>query len=152
MFLAASDCGISAGSYQIGSGCRGLLADLVACLCARREPGCRPGGRGTFLCVAKEKYPKERRPHCLRPCASLRATCGARVQRGLARTRCAQTIASPDPLAAALLGAYRGDGEPNIQTATRAIAALGPGGASWRLMWLGLFLPTSSGWPPSPFG
>ena len=70
----------------------------------------------------------------------------------LAALRFAQTIASPDPLAAALLGAYRGDGEPNIQTATRAIAALGPGGASWRLMWLGLFLPTSSGWPPSPFG
>ena len=23
--------------------------------------------RGTFLCFAKEKYPKERRPHCLRP-------------------------------------------------------------------------------------
>jgi len=26
-----------------------------------------PGRRGTFLCFAKEKYPKERRPHCLRP-------------------------------------------------------------------------------------
>ena len=44
----------------------------------------------------------------------------------LAALRFAQTIASPDPLAAALLGAYRGDGEPNIQTATRAIASLGP--------------------------
>ena len=44
----------------------------------------------------------------------------------LAALRSAQTIASPDPLAAALLGAYRGDGEPNIQTATRAIASLGP--------------------------
>ena len=44
----------------------------------------------------------------------------------LATLRFAQTIASPDPLAAALLGAYRGDGEPNIQTATRAIASLGP--------------------------
>ena len=70
----------------------------------------------------------------------------------LAALRFAQTIASPDPLAAALLGAYRGDGEPNIQTATRAIAALGPGGASWRLTCLGLFLPTSSGLLPSPFG
>jgi hypothetical protein len=28
--------------------------------------GSRPGGRGTFLCVAKETYPKERRPRC--PC------------------------------------------------------------------------------------
>ena len=26
-----------------------------------------PGMRGTFLWFAKEKYPKERRPHCLRP-------------------------------------------------------------------------------------
>ena len=36
------------------------------------------------------------------------ATCGARVWRGLARTRCAQTIASPDPPNPALLGASRG--------------------------------------------
>jgi hypothetical protein len=43
----------------------------------RAGAGSRPGGRGTFLCFAKEKYPKERRPHCLRPCAALRATCGA---------------------------------------------------------------------------
>ena len=28
----------------------------------REEAGSRPGGRGTFLCFAKEKYPKERRP------------------------------------------------------------------------------------------
>ena len=53
----------------------------------RPEARSRPGGRGTFLCLAKEKYPKERRPDCLRPFASLRATCGARVQRGLAQTR-----------------------------------------------------------------
>ena len=33
----------------------------------RAEAGSRPGGRGTFLCFAKEKYPKERRPCCLRP-------------------------------------------------------------------------------------
>ena len=37
---------------------------LVACLLLA---GSRPGRRGTFLCFAKEKYPKERRPHCLRP-------------------------------------------------------------------------------------
>ena len=49
--------------------------------------------------VAERKSPKRRRPCCLRPCASLRATCGARCWRGLARTRAcgAQTIASPDP-------------------------------------------------------
>ena len=53
----------------------------------RAQAGNRPGGRGPFLCLAKEKIPKERRPDCLRPFALLRATCGARVQRGLARTR-----------------------------------------------------------------
>jgi hypothetical protein len=51
------------------------------------QAGSRPGGRGTFLCVAKEKYPKERRPDGLGPSASLRATSGARSKRGLARTR-----------------------------------------------------------------
>ena len=35
----------------------------------------------------------------------------------LAALRFAQTIASPDPLAAALLGAYRGDGAQNSRTA-----------------------------------
>ena len=45
---------------------------LAACLCQGREPGVRPGGRGTFLCFAKEKYPKERRPPVCDPCASLR--------------------------------------------------------------------------------
>ncbi|HMP10293.1 MAG TPA: hypothetical protein PKE60_08035, partial [Hydrogenophaga sp.] len=29
--------------------------------------GSRPGGRGTFLCFAKEKYPKERRAGCAVP-------------------------------------------------------------------------------------
>ena len=46
-----------------------------------------PGVRVTFFCFAKRKSPKKRRPYSLRPFASLRATCGARVQRGLARTR-----------------------------------------------------------------
>ena len=58
----------------------------------RPEAGSRPGGRGTFLCLAKEKSPKERRPGWLRPFASLRATCGARVQRGLAQTRALQAL------------------------------------------------------------
>ena len=48
----------------------GLLgAHRAACLCWGREPGCRPGGRGTFLCFAKEKYPKERRPPVCDPFA-----------------------------------------------------------------------------------
>ena len=58
----------------------------------RPEARSRPGGRGTFLCLAKEKSPKERRPGWLRPFASLRATCGARVQRGLAQTRALQAL------------------------------------------------------------
>ncbi len=33
----------------------------------RAEAGSRPGGRGTFLCFAKEKYPKERRPPVCNP-------------------------------------------------------------------------------------
>ena len=35
----------------------------------RAEAGSRPGGRGTFLCFAKEKYPKERRPPVCHPFA-----------------------------------------------------------------------------------
>ena len=84
-------------------------------MCARR--------RTFFSCVAKKRRQKKATPLSASPALRYGATCGARVQRGLAQTRFAQTIASPDPLAAALLGAYRGDGE---QTSTRAVAALGP--------------------------
>ena len=35
----------------------------------REGAGTRPGGRGTFLCFAKEKYPKEKRPHDCDPSA-----------------------------------------------------------------------------------
>ncbi len=46
--------------------------------------GSRPGGRGTFLCFAKEKYPKERRAAFVaRRCASV--SCDARRSRGLAK-------------------------------------------------------------------
>ena len=38
----------------------------------RAEAGSRPGGRGTFLCFAKEKYPKERRPPVCDPFAERR--------------------------------------------------------------------------------
>ena len=75
-------------------------------MCARR--------RSNFLSLRRKKVTKERAtPLSASPALRYGATCGARVQRGLARTRFAQTIASPDPLAAALLGAYRGDGQPN---------------------------------------
>ena len=64
-----------------------------ACLVSGRRPGVRPGGRGTFLCLAKEKYPKERRPdvHAL----LRRVRCAAQLGRGLAKLANAQTDASP---------------------------------------------------------
>ena len=140
---------------------RSELVEAGACsligLHACAKGGCRdvpPAGHLLFL-RRQEKKAKEGDPTVCVPALrfgqpAVLASSGVSLE--LAALRFAQTIASPDPLAAALLGAYRGDGEPNIQTATRAIAALGPGGASWRLMWLGLFLPTLSGWPPNPFG
>ena len=67
----------------------------------------------------------------------------------IAALRFAQTIAIPDPLAAVLLGAYRGEGEPNSHS---GLCCARPLGVSWRLTCLGLFLPTLSGWPPNPFG
>src|SRR6187551_2800549 len=60
-----------------------------------------------FLRRQKESKQRKRRPDGLGPFASLRATCGARRKRGRARTRCAQTIARPDPFSAALLGPAR---------------------------------------------
>ena len=48
--------------------------------------------------------------------------------------------------------ASRGWTAENIQTAARAIAALGLGVVSGCSRCLGLFLPTCSGWPPDPSG
>ena len=48
----------------------------------RAEAGSRPGGRGTFLCFAKETYPKERRPCWLRPPRGARGQPGAEHLRG----------------------------------------------------------------------
>ena len=56
----------------------------------------------------------------LRPFASLRATCGARLRRGLAQTRFAQTSAIPDPPTSALLGPARtGQSGPGAGTKDR---------------------------------
>ena len=77
-FLGFEAYGESAGSYCFDS-LRCALAE-----CGGRES---PGMRVTFFRVAERKSPKKGRPYRLRPCASLRATCGAHVQRGLARTR-----------------------------------------------------------------
>ena len=48
----------------------------------RAEAGSRPGGRGTFLCFAKEKYPKERRPPVCDPFAVRRGKPAACRLRG----------------------------------------------------------------------
>ena len=65
MFLAAGAGGICAGSYGSCSVWRGVLIGPLAWFGGGGRES--PGRRGTFLCFAKEKYPKERRPHCLRP-------------------------------------------------------------------------------------
>ena len=106
---------------------------LVACLLLA---GSRPGRRGTFLCFAKEKYPKERRPCCPCPCASLRATCGARSrgvpQNSLRAARFVQTTAASQSTKHARCDAHARPapcaprhGQKGVGT-TRAIAALGP--------------------------
>ena len=70
----------------------GLFEALCWSWCApllRAEAGSRPGGRGTFLCFAKETYPKERRPCCLRPLRFAAGQPGVLV-RGVRRgTHCA---------------------------------------------------------------
>ena len=110
------------------------------------EAGNRPGGRGTFLCFAKEKYPKERRPPVCDPFAerrgkpaacrlqgapqnSLRAgalrsdNCGESVHEAWALRRPCSPRNRPAAGAASRGGAAE---HPNSRTAIRAIAALGP--------------------------
>ena len=60
----------------------GVLQALPAILSS--GAGSRPGGRLTFLCFAKEKEAKEKRPRGLRPAAKLRATCAGWVLQGTA--------------------------------------------------------------------
>ena len=122
----------------------GLLgAHRAACLRWGREPGCRPGGRGTFLCFAKEKYPKERRPPVCDPFAERRgkpASCRLRgapwnslrcvaasfrhPRRVSSRSMGASTPMPPRNRPAA--GAASRGGTAEQPTSIRAIAALGP--------------------------
>jgi hypothetical protein len=53
-------------TLQRGNAVLDALRYLSYVSLARRliESGSRPRGRATFLCSAKEKYPKERRPGC----------------------------------------------------------------------------------------
>ncbi len=79
-----------------------------------------PGGNSLFFVSPKKSKQKKGDPAvCVPPSLTLRrATCGARQKRGLARTRFAQTIASPDPLLPALLGAYRRVGKRKTNSNT----------------------------------
>jgi hypothetical protein len=65
--------------------------------------------RATHFLLLRQKKVSKEKATLLSASPALRsgATCGAQRQRGLARTHFAQTIASPDPLAFALLSAYR---------------------------------------------
>ena len=107
-------------------------------------PGCAPGGAVSFFCSAtgspaERKTPKKRRPHLPCPCASLRATCGARSMGGAAeltmfapltsfkqlqrvRSRSKGILQCPCP-PIALRSSARPEGQGNL---TRAIASLGP--------------------------
>jgi hypothetical protein len=119
-----------------------LVGPVGACGC--RMPllsagaGSRPGGRGTFLCVAKETYPKERRPRCpcpprpgargqpamLGPAVCRRTRCVLRTplrQLRQARQRCACPSARAHPRPCASRHGQKGVGTGP----TRAIASLG---------------------------
>jgi|GEM_PF-669294 len=122
--------------------------EALACWFGKRagvEGGSResPGVRVTFFCFAKRKSPKKRRPPVCDPCAALRGKPAARRLWGApwnslcaaraARTTTASQItkhgrfdahATPQP--PRRRRSQQGVGQPNIQTATRAIALLGP--------------------------
>ena len=100
----------------------------------RTEAGSRPGGRGTFLCFAKEKYPKERRPPVCDPFAvrrgkpaacrlrgapwnSLCAARAARTSTASQFTRHGRCDAHAHPTTAPPQAQPAGVGQPNIQTA-----------------------------------
>ena len=111
----------------------------------RAEAGSRPGGRGTFLCFAKEKYPKERRPPVCDPFAvrrgkpaacrlrgapwnSLCAARAARIATASQLTKHARFDARAHPATAPPQAQPAGGGtaeHPNSRTSIRAIAALG---------------------------
>ena len=102
------------GSYLIDSGFRAssLVWRWVDLSLGFRGVGLLAGGSPAathFLLLRQKKVSKEKAtPLSASPFASATgATCGARSSRGRARTRCAQTIALPDPSGPALLGAAR---------------------------------------------
>ncbi len=89
---------------------------MVVYSCRKGLPASRVSPRRArhFSLRRQRKVPK-RKATLLSGSPALRsgATCGARSSRGRARTRCAQTIASPDPAGPPLLGAARRGGRRN---------------------------------------
>ena len=115
----------------------------------RAEAGSRPGGRGTFLCFAKEKDPKERRPPVCDPFAVRRGKPASGRLRGAPwnslrcvaasfrhprrvssrSTRASTRVLTPQPprRRRSQQGVdSRTSKQPNSRTSIRAIAALGP--------------------------
>ena len=112
----------------------GLLgAHRAACLCWGREPGCRPGGRGTCSLLRQRKVPKRKATHSLRPlrvatgqtCVGVFAGCA--VELALRCARRSDSHGESEHEARALRRACHpatappqaqpaGGGQPNIQT------------------------------------
>jgi hypothetical protein len=102
------------------------------------EAGSRPGGRGTFLCFAKETYPKERRPTVCDPFAALRGKPASGRFRGapwnsLRAARCAQTTTASQMTKRVCPAAHPLTPQPPRRrrrqmgvSPTRAVAGLGP--------------------------
>ena len=93
-------------------------------MCARRR---------SHLSLLRQRNVTQRKAsRSRRPCAALRLRCVARSERGPARTRCAQTVAGPDPPSPALLADTTrrgcGSGHPTPARLRRARAL----GAMWR--------------------
>ena len=97
--------GMGAGSYRIGSVLR-----------MRRWPGCAPGDAVTFfLSRQKESNQRKRRPHWLRPSASLRAACDARSRGGAAElaSRLRAPLRQPQRVRARSMGLLRSPCPPH---------------------------------------
>jgi len=81
------------GRYPCGVALPGYSSDGIRLLVIE-EAGSRPGGRGTFLCFAKAKYPKERRAGFVVPAlryghAALLGPGGVRTNSASASDMCA---------------------------------------------------------------
>ena len=82
---------------------RGIEIQALVC---QQAGGCPAASN--FLLLRQKKVTKEKAPRWSgSPALRFGASCGARRKRGRARTRCAQTIARPDPFSAVLLGPAR---------------------------------------------